>query len=97
MPEVVGSPTIQDGNLCDGGSGGGKDFGRVRSDHLCEGWGDPCWTCREYQCHVVDGRSPDSDHTLGSGRESMRRDDVVLDRWIKIGSVAVRENGRACT
>ena len=81
MPEVMGSSAIEDGGL----------------SVSCESGGESWWTRREYRCHVVDCRSPESDHTLGAGRERRRRDEVALDRWSKIGSVAVREDGCTCT
>ena len=52
---MVGSTTVQDGDLCGGVSSGGKDGGGAGRYHLCEGGGDDGWTVREYQCHVGDG------------------------------------------
>ena len=68
MPEVVSSPAIEDCHLRDESASSGEDLGRACRYHLREGGRKLWWTRREDRCHIVDGRGPEGDYTLGAGR-----------------------------
>ena len=95
MPEVVSSSAIEDFHLRVGSASSGEDLGRACRYHLRKGGRNVSWTRQEDLCHVVDGRGPEGDYTLGA-----RREDCGLDRDSRSmsmsGGTAIYENRCAC-